>query len=474
MNEKRIIIIDDEEEFTQLAAELLEKQGYIIERAYSGMSALQLAEIHNFDLVLLDLIMPMMDGIETLKKLKNSHPTLPVIILTGNEHIDTAIDSMKLGAYDYVTKPADWDRMKIIIHNALLTGSLTAEVHRLQGELKDKFGFGNVIGISRPMQSVFQSIEKVLDSPVTVAIHGESGTGKELLANAIHNHGGRKTKPFVPVNCAAIPESLLESELFGHEKGAFTGAYNMRPGKFEQANGGTIFLDEIGEMPQTTQVKILRILQEQRFQRVGGTDLIDVDVRIISATNKNLEEEMKQGRFREDLYYRISVYPVTIPPLRERREDIPVLVAFFIRKFHETTGHTFVGFSSKAMDYLINYKWPGNIRELQNVIERSILTAGSGLIQPEHLPMTITSYNAFNNNTHNGVLDFRTAVSMSRRIIPLEEIEKEVLQHALKLTNYNMSSTATALGIGRTTLYRKIHKYEIQVPRFAISAMNTN
>ncbi|MCA9730967.1 sigma-54-dependent Fis family transcriptional regulator [candidate division KSB1 bacterium] len=471
MNEKRILIVDDEEDFTNLAAELLTDQGCAIERAYSGIDALQLSQIHNFDLVLLDLIMPVMHGLETLKKLKNRQPGMPVIILTGNEHVETAIEAMKSGAYDYITKPVDWDRLKVIINNALLTGSLTAEVHRLKGELKDKFGFGQVIGISRRMQEVFQSIEKVLDSPVTVAIHGESGTGKELLANAIHNHGERRKKPFVPVNCAAIPEPLLESELFGHEKGAFTGAYTMRPGKFEQANGGTIFLDEIGDMPQTTQVKILRILQEQCFQRVGGTELIKVDVRIISATNKNLEEEMKQGRFREDLYYRISVYPILIPPLRERKEDIPVLVAFFIRKFHEMTGHDVIGFSSKAMDYLINYKWPGNIRELQNVVERSILTAGTGLIQPEHLPMTITSYNAFNTQPNGSALDFRTAISLSRRIIPLDEIEKEALQQALKLTNYNMSSTATALGIGRTTLYRKIHKYDIEVPRFAITAM---
>ncbi len=469
MENAKLLIIDDEPEFTSLTSDLLGRHGFITERVHNGLDAVQLLRVRSFDLVLLDMVMPVMDGIETLRRIKAGSPDLPVIVLTASENLGTAIDAMKLGAYDYLTKPVDWDRLKIIIDNALLTGSLKAEVSRLRSEMKEKFGFDNVIGVSRQMQHVFNSVEKILDSDVTVALYGESGTGKELLASAIHANGRRRNRPFVAVNCAAIPEALLESELFGHEKGAFTGAHTMRPGKFEQADGGTIFLDEIGDMSPTTQVKILRVLQERRFQRVGGTGDIEVDVRVISATNKDLEKEMEKGHFREDLYYRINVYPIEIPPLRDRREDIPVLVAFFVRKFHENSGHNVVGFSSKAMEYLINYHWPGNVRELQNVVERSILTAGQGVIQPEHLPFMVVSQ-----QTHpamsNGGLDWRNVIGLSKNIVPLEEIEKEVLQHALKVTNYNMTTTASALGIGRTTLYRKIHKYEIPVPRFAMTA----
>ena len=471
MHQKRILVVDDEEEFTQLVADVLTKAGYAVDRAFSGPEALQLLHLQSIDLVLLDMLMPYMHGLETLKRIKELHPSLPIIVLTADSEVNDAVEAMKLGAYDYLTKPVDWERLKIVIRNALLTGSLKAEISRLRTELKETFGFENVIGISPRMREVFESVERILDSDVTVSLRGESGTGKELLARAIHFNGPRKDKPFVAVNCAAIPETLLESELFGHEKGAFTGAISTRPGKFEQAEGGTIFLDEIGEMSPATQVKILRILQERRFERVGGTKSIEVDVRIITATNKNLEEEMKKGNFREDLYYRINVYPIVIPPLRERKEDIPVLASFFIRKFNETGPHHKVtGISSKSMEYLLNYHWPGNVRELENVIRRAILNARNGLIMPEHLPITLTSQHSYPNRS-NGGMDLRTAITMTRSIIPLEEIEKEVLTHALKLTNYNMSSTAQALGIGRTTLYRKIHKYRIPVPRFAMSNM---
>ncbi|RME01097.1 MAG: sigma-54-dependent Fis family transcriptional regulator, partial [Calditrichaeota bacterium] len=289
MNEKRLLVVDDEEEFTNIMADVLGKDGYLIERAYSGPEALQILQIQPIDLVVLDMIMPVMHGLETLKLIKKHHQVVPVIVLTADGDVSTAVEAMKHGAYDYLNKPVDWDRLRIVIRNALMTGSLKEEVSRLREELKEKFGFDNVIGISPGMRHVFESVEKILDSDVTVSLLGESGTGKELLARAIHFNGPRKSRPFVAVNCAAIPETLLESELFGHEKGAFTGAIASRPGKFEQANGGTIFLDEIGDMSPATQVKILRILQERQFQRVGGTKSIQVDVRIISATNKNLE-----------------------------------------------------------------------------------------------------------------------------------------------------------------------------------------
>ena len=471
MSQKTILVVDDEKSFTDLTAETLERSGYRVERAYSGMEALQMVHLHQIDLVLLDMIMPVMHGLDTLKKIKEINNSIPVIVLTADSDVNTAVEGMKHGAYDYLTKPVDWNRLKIVIRNALLTGSLKAEVNRLRAEIEEKLGFDNVIGISPQMQEVFKSVHRILESDVTVSLLGESGTGKELLARAIHFNGPRRDKPFVAINCAAIPESLLESELFGHERGAFTGAVSTRIGKFEQANGGTIFLDEIGEMSPSTQVKLLRVLQERCIERVGGSRSIEVDVRIISATNKNLEDEMKKGNFRKDLFYRINVYPIVLPPLRERKEDIPVLASFFIQKFKENGyQHAVTGISSKAMEYLLNYHWPGNIRELENVIKRAILNARSGMIMPEHLPITLTSGRPFLARG-NSLIDLRTALTLTQKIIPLEEIEKEVLHHALKLTNYNMSSTAQALGIGRTTLYRKIHKYGIPVPRFAVSNM---
>lgn len=468
MEGKRILVVDDEEDFTDLTAEVLTREGFEVERAYSGNEALQILSLQVIDLVLLDMIMPVLHGLETMKRMKVMHPRLPIIVLTGDEQVNTAVDAMKLGAYDYLAKPIDWQRLKIIIRHALYTGSLQQEVSRLKGELKEKVGFDDLIGLSPCMQEVFQSVERILESNVTVSLRGESGTGKEMLARAIHANGPRRNQPFVTVNCAAIPETLLESELFGHEKGAFTGAITTRPGKFEQANNGTIFLDEIGEMSASTQVKLLRILQGRRFERIGGTKSIEVDVRIISATNKNLEEAIKLGHFRDDLYYRINVYPIQLPPLRDRKEDIPMLVAHFIKRFHGQVKHNVEGVSSKAMEYLLKYNWPGNVRELENIIKRAILNTGKGLIQPEHLPIVITSYHT-NEGNRNGSLDLRTAVSLTKSIVPLEEIEKEVLAHALKLSDYNMSYAANALGIGRTTLYRKIHKYRISVPRMALS-----
>ncbi|MFQ5677681.1 MAG: sigma-54 interaction domain-containing protein, partial [bacterium] len=313
-------------------------------------------------------------------------------------------------------------------------------------------------------QDIFKSVERVVETNVTVSIRGESGTGKELLARAIHFNGLRKQKPFVAVNCAAIPESLLESELFGHEKGSFTGAISRRIGKFEQADGGTLFLDEIGDMPQSTQVKILRVLQERKFQRVGGTETVEVDVRVISATNKNLEEEMKKGAFREDLYYRINVYPIFVPSLRKRREDIPALAAFFLEKYNKEYRRKVKTILPQTLDYLMNYEWPGNVRELENILERSFLHASNGVLAPEHLPITLTSFKDDFNNSDT-YIDLKRVVSLTKEITPLKELEKEVLLQALRLTNYNMSSAAIELGIGRTTLYRKLQKYGIPLRR---------
>ncbi|MCH6560253.1 sigma-54-dependent Fis family transcriptional regulator [candidate division KSB1 bacterium] len=455
-----ILAVDDEEDFVDSLSSILTKHEYSVDTSCSGYEALQMLSIRPYDLVLLDLTMPLISGIDTLKRIQRIDPGLPVIILTGDSRVGTVVDAMKLGAYDFFPKPLDWERLEIAIKNALITKELRGEVSRLQGQLKSKYSFKQIIGNSKSMQDVFRSLERVVEANVTVSIRGESGTGKELLARSIHFNGLRKQKAFVAVNCAAIPESLLESELFGHEKGAFTGAIARRAGKFEQADGGTLFLDEIGDMPHSTQVKILRVLQERQFQRVGGTETVEVDVRVISATNKNLEEEMKKGNFREDLYYRINVYPIFVPPLRKRREDIPALAAFFLGKYNKEYRRKVKAILPQTLDYLMNYEWPGNVRELENILERSFLHASDGVLAAEHLPITITSFKE-DLNSGDSFINLKKVVSLTRQITPLKDLEKEVLQQAIKLTNYNMSNAALELGIGRTTLYRKLEKYGI-------------
>ncbi len=459
-----ILAVDDEADFVDALSSILTKHEYSVDTSCSGYEALQMLSIRPYDLVLLDLTMPLISGIDTLKRIQRIDPGLPVIILTGDSRVGTVVDAMKLGAYDFFPKPLDWERLEIAIKNALITKELRGEVSRLQGQLKSKYSFKQIIGNSKSMQDVFRSLERVVEANVTVSIRGESGTGKELLARSIHFNGHRKQKAFVAVNCAAIPESLLESELFGHEKGAFTGAIARRAGKFEQADGGTLFLDEIGDMPHSTQVKILRVLQERQFQRVGGTETVEVDVRVISATNKNLEEEMKKGNFREDLYYRINVYPIFVPPLRKRREDIPALAAFFLGKYNKEYRRKVKAILPQTLDYLMNYEWPGNVRELENVLERSFLHASDGVLAAEHLPITITSFKE-DLNSGDSFINLKKVVSLTRQITPLKDLEKEVLQQAIKLTNYNMSSAALELGIGRTTLYRKLEKYGITLRR---------
>ncbi len=463
-NTARLLVVDDELDFVQTVQGILEKFGYQVCTSRSGFEALQMLSLQTFDLVLLDLNMPLINGIDTLKRMRKIDPGLPAIILTADSRVSTVVEAIKLGAYDYFAKPLEWEKLEIAIKNALVTKELRNEVSRLKGQLKSKFGLEQIVGKGKKMQEIFKCVERVVDTDITVAIQGESGTGKELLARAIHFNGNRRNRPFVAVNCAAIPESLLESELFGHEKGSFTGAFSRRIGKFEQANEGSLFLDEIGDMPLSTQVKILRVLQARKFQRVGGSELVDVDVRLISSTNKNLEDEMKKGNFREDLYYRISVYPITMPPLRHRKEDIPLLTAVFQEKFNSDYHRKVKGVSPQTMDYLVNYDWPGNVRELENVLERSFLNAGDSLLSPEHLPITVMSFKDDLNNTDSNI-DLKRVVGLTNSITPIKELEREVLIQALRLTNYNMSIAASELGIGRTTLYRKLQKYRITLRR---------
>ncbi|NOZ57901.1 MAG: sigma-54-dependent Fis family transcriptional regulator [Calditrichaeota bacterium] len=456
----RVLLIDDERDFTALAEDILTQGGWQVTRAHSGYEALQLLSLTRFDAAILDLNMPLISGQETLERLRRLDPTLPVIILTAVADLETAVSCMQMGAYDYFTKPVDWQRLQLALRNASRVRLLEDEVQRLRSALQQRYGFGDIIGRSGPMRDVFDAVRRVAETDVTVLLQGESGTGKELVARAIHASSKRRNKPFVAVNCAAIPETLLESELFGHEKGAFTGAIARRLGRFEQANGGTLFLDEIGEMSPATQVKILRVLQERRFERVGGTRSVEVDVRIISATNKDLEEEVREGRFRQDLYYRICVYPIHLPPLRERQGDIPILVGHFIQRFNEKMPrHRQIrSVAHDAMRALEAYDWPGNVRELENVLERSMLNADDGVLRLHNLPPHLQR--AFPEGRNSGAaISWKQALAHATEIPTLEEIEREALKLALKLTKNNVTAAASRLGIGRTTFYRKMRRY---------------
>ncbi len=445
-----ILIVDDDKNICKMIeASLRKEKRYEIETALSGEACLRLIKENPPELVLLDIQMPGIDGIETLHRIREENPYIPVIMMTAHGTIERAVSSMKAGAYDFLTKPFARDRLLVTVNNALMNSSLRREVDELRSELKSKYAFANIIGQSGVMQDVFRSVEKVFNSNVTVLIQGESGTGKELIARAIHYHSTiRAGKPFVAVNCSALPESLLESELFGHEKGSFTGAVGRRIGKFEQANGGTIFLDEIGLMTPATQSKLLRVLQEREFERVGGNELVKVDVRVISATNKDLEEEMKKGEFREDLYYRISVFPIKLPPLRERREDIPLLAGHFLQKYAKQEGKSIEGITPDALDLMMAYHWPGNVRELENAMERAMVLASGPEIGAKDLPAAVRSLG-----------EKRIYESDNTLASWIEKLEEEALRQALLECEGNISQTAKKLGIGRATIYRKAKKY---------------
>lgn len=449
-NKANILIVDDDKNICKMIeASLRKEKRYEIDTALSGEACLRVIKESLPDLILLDIQMPGIDGIETLQKIRAENAYVPVIMMTAHGTIERAVTSMKLGAYDFLTKPFARDRLLVTVGNALVNSSLRREVDELRSELKGKYTFANIIGQSGVMQDVFRSVEKVFTSNVTVLIQGESGTGKELIARAIHyNSALRLAKPFVAVNCSALPESLLESELFGHEKGSFTGALGRRIGKFEQANGGTIFLDEIGLMTPATQSKLLRVLQEREFERVGGNELVKVDVRVISATNKDLEEEMKKGEFREDLYYRISVFPIKLPPLRERREDIPLLAGHFLQKYSKQESKPIEGITPDALELMLAYHWPGNVRELENAMERAMVLANGPEISAKDLPAAVRSLG-----------EKRIYESDNTLASWIEKLEEEALRQALLECEGNISQTAKKLGIGRATIYRKAKKY---------------
>jgi DNA-binding NtrC family response regulator len=450
-NQPLVWIVDDDPAIRELLSFMVAEDGYRVEGFASGAEVLATSDPPPAA-VLLDLMMPEVDGIQVLKELGRRHPTLPVIILTAVNDVARAVEVTKLGAYDYLTKPVDKDRLLTTLKRAVSHHSLEAEVDRLKGELGERYHLSNIVGSSEAMRRVYDQIEKVLESDITVFVAGESGTGKELVAKAIHYGSLRSDGPFVDVNCAAIPEGLQESELFGHEKGAFTGALATHPGKFEQAEGGTILLDEVGEMSPSAQARLLRVLQERCLQRVGGTKTIDLDVRVVSASNRDLGQLVTDGRFRQDLYYRLVVFPVDLPPLRERREDIPALVEHFLAKYAADAGKKIRRVEPAVLDQLMSLQWPGNVRELENVIHRSLLVAGGPELKTADLPSDLR-----------GIAD----EAMSNAPAPgglrsLDELEKQAICHALEHFDGNLSDAARQLGIGRSTLYRKLEQYGLR------------
>lgn len=451
---RKILIVDDEVSVRD-SLRMIFKKDYQVIMAGSAEEAIIKVKSEEPDLIFLDIIMPEKDGMQALKEIRGMHPQIPVIMLTATKTLKTAVEAMKLGAYDYITKPFDVEELKLIAQKALESRDLRRENRRLQGEVEERYHFDNIIGKSKEMRDIYATIRQIAEKNSTVLIHGESGTGKELVARAIHYNSHRKNKPFVAVNCAAIPETLIESELFGHEKGAFTDAQTRRIGHFELADQGTLFLDEISELILPTQAKILRALQERDFVRVGGGKTISVDVRLISATNKNLEELMARGAFRSDLFYRINVVPVTIPPLRKRKEDILLLAKHFLDK-HAGVGKKKI--SPEAMDILIAYDWPGNVRELENIIERIVVLTTSDTITPDDVPSSLKTESRVE-LIKLGVLDGRISFEDAEK-----EFERDIIIEALKKSNFVQTRAADLLGMSRRILKYKMDKYSIAEP----------
>lgn len=450
MKKFTILTIDDEENIRIGLADYFELEGYNVKTASSGKEGLSIIEEGGIDIVITDLKMDGISGEEVVRRLTTEHPGIPVIVLTGHGSIDDATASIKAGAFDFLTKPLDLDHLNIVVKNAL-HGKILAEQNK---ELKEKLSKSisvsddDMIGKSSEIAKVRQMIEKAAPSKASVLITGESGVGKELVARAIHNKSERKDKPFVIVHCAALSESLIESELFGFEKGAFTGAESMHKGRFELADGGTIFLDEIGEINQATQVKLLRVLQERKFERVGGEKTIEVDVRVVAATNKNIEQEVKLGNFREDLYYRLNVIRIEMPSLRERKDDIPLLMHSFLRRFNIENEKNITGFDNRSKSAMIKYNWPGNIRELKNCVESAVVMCTGTQIKIEDLPNSVRA------KSEEHTIQIPVGITM-------DEAEKIIIQENLAANNGNKSKTADMLGIGRKTLHRKLDEINI-------------
>jgi len=457
-NMARILIVDDEVAIRKALERFLAGLKYSVHTASDGEEALGVLKNETIDLALVDLVMPKMDGVELIRRMKREQPDIVPIVLTGFGTITSAVDAMKAGAYHYLTKPFELDDIAALIGTALEHKQLKVENRLLKTQLRDKYRFENIVGHSDEMAAVFDLVEKVADTDSTILITGESGTGKELIARAIHYNSARRDKPLVVVNCAAIPEELLESELFGHVKGAFTGAVATHAGRFDSADNGTIFLDEIGDMTLKLQVKVLRVLQEQRFEPVGSTSTHQVDVRIIAATNQDLEKAVQERRFREDLYYRLNVIPIHVPPLRERRSDIPLLLKHFIDKFSAEGGKEPPNITQEALDGLMSYAWPGNVRELENLIERLIVLKKDDMIGVKDLPPKVAGAEsqAPGVPAEGGVVEIPEAGISFKKAV--DDFESKLIIGALRKTGGNKNKAASLLHLNRTTLVEKIKK----------------
>ncbi len=476
MSIKRILVADDEESIRWVLSRALKKKGFQVDLAEDGKQALSLLRSNGYDLAVLDIKMPGLQGLELLKQVQSEYPNTLVVIMTAESTMENAVAAMKNGAYDYLTKPFDLDALDAIILKAQKAAEVSEQIGHLKEELQEQYSFGrSIIGNSKPMQEVYKTLGRVAGSDVTVLVTGESGTGKELIARAIHFNSPRLGKPFVAINCAAIPRELLENELFGHERGAFTGATDRKAGKFEQADGGTLFLDEIGDMPLELQAKLLRVLQEKEITRTGGSQTMRIDVRIVAATNQNIAELVEAKQFREDLYYRLNVVPISLPALHQRKDDIPSLVEFFLKRAKEELGVGPVECSKEALALLKRHNWPGNVRELENAIKRATLLSPNHILMPSDFPGLLSSQGSKNQDESLEALVARKLENSLAQMdlqeldnlyeMVLHQVERPLINIILNQTRGNQVRTAEILGINRNTLRKKIKTLEIDVRR---------
>ena len=447
-----VLVVDDDDAHRGMLRMMLKSWGYTVEEAANGDEAVEKVHAKAFDAVLTDVRMGKVNGIEAMKQILSYNPSLPVILMTAYSSVETAVDALRIGAYDYLIKPLDFDALKETLNKAIEHSRLGVENRELRRQFSEENASTEILGRSPAITSMLSMIRTVAPTEATVLITGESGTGKELVARALHAQSLRKDEPLVTVNCAALAETLLESELFGHEKGAFTGADKRREGRFKQADRGTLFLDEIGEMPIGVQAKLLRALQQGEIQRVGSDKSEHVDVRVIAATNRDLRKEVEERRFREDLYFRLNVISLEVPPLRQRKEDIPLLAAHFLSHYAERNHKNVKGFSAQCMDMLLHYDWPGNVRELQNAVERAVILCTGEYVTGPELPVNIAKLAA-------EAMPKSSEVSSSLAGLPLEEVERRAIEETLRETGDNKSAAARKLGITRATLHKKLRKY---------------
>ena len=462
MSVPKILVVDDEMIVCESCQRILEEEGYEVEIALSGKEAFEKMKAHPFDIVITDLKMPGIGGMEILKTFRKEYPDSIIIMITGFSTVETAVEAMKLGAFDYIPKPFTPDEVSIVVKKAIEKKSLMLENIYLRQELQEKYGFHNIVGKSKKMQEIYRMIAKVAMTDSTVLITGQSGTGKELIARAIHFNSPRREKQFVPVDCAVLSENLLESELFGHVRGSFTGAVTTKPGLFEVADGGTVFLDEVGNISLSIQAKLLRVLQEREFTPVGGTKAKKVDIRLIAATNKDLEKMIKEEVFREDLYYRLNIVPLYLPALKERQEDIPLLAVHFLKKYAEEMGKAIKGFTPEAMERLMRYPWPGNVRELENVIERTVVMIDDEMISVEHLILPGQQEKEILENQIPMTSGELKEIKKQVREKAVEEIERAFILSALERHQWNVTRAAEEVGMLRPNFQALMRKYNLR------------